>query len=1341
MALLPLAALSPAAAQQESPEEPLGFVQVPLPDLLPLGFRFPELLSARPDGTLFMRAFSQQPGDNSFTAYLLVSEGNVRELFRSGDTLVAADGSTLGILSAAAGQFLGDGALVLTTELRESSGGPLVPRVLRMDADGALSVLPVSASGLFLRTVQDPGSGNVRATQASLSQRFVLRTSNPNRFFVTDGESLLQEIETGSTQVGDRQIVRTFEHAHSDRVLLLVRERTVLAQEQDGFVTSERVDWRYEIDGAETRVVASGQYELDFTRTGAFSAVLTATRGVAPASAGLSGNNAGGGAYINGSGQVLIGLRVPALPGAAFFPQFDSPSWQRVDPDGTVLPLLDRRAFTFVTVHGLLESGGLLAQASNGVGSPTRIFFRERVLTLLDDGTVFGDTQCQFATAPAVAGEDVLLRCFFEAPEGHVRSVLAVPGEAPVLRWTADFGGDWAEATNWDPSRVPGQGDETLFDINGGYQVTVGARQSGRSRIERGDVTFRESALELLGRLSVGGESFLRLPGGSLRTSELVIGHLPPSQFELPELAGVFVEAEATLEADSVIVGAVNDASLGVFGDSVLSGGQLLVGEQAPGVVEVEDAEVVFVTLGVGRDASGEIQLRDRSQMVSVDAIIGDTLTPQVDLFSSVTLDRGGLAFADERDFSWRASGSVTVGAGQRARLELQDGARMEVGGRLDLGTRILPAGELSGVLRSDAEVAVVGGGAQDPTRLEVAGTVSVGGAVGLSADLSVRDGGLARIGETEAPSRLLIADAPGSIGFVTVADVHASGRRSTLIVEPQTDETPNEARLTTAFQCVVGAGGDGSLLVGQGGELRCSTLLIGRDRGASGSVLVGRRRVGEPAGAETSEVHTEFMCVGGDGLCGDSDSPQIPQAEQPPGDLQVADDGFVAVTETMVVGPQGEVRGTGTLLAPSTIVRGTVDPGITFETPLTPLAPEGDAPEASPATLGAVRMSRAVMALSSGAPLGGTQPGVLSFDGDVTFTTGAVLVLDIEGPAPEQQDGLSVTGVLTIDEGARLIVRFGGGYAPQQGDTFDLLPQGANVIGSFEQIELLGLEPGFEFALDATDGGLRLLALNDGVAAGGGGNGNGGGNGEQPPGEREFTTSAGQRVVCIEVECFSRERGDGGADPGADLVVESEPLAASAGDAAVSAEISVLLHAGEGASPPAAQQFLAAFDEGGTLLFETSALIELPDSETRILRDAEGLPTVITEAQSEAGLAYTIEARADGLALHEVRDAEEALVARINSRVAGADAAVAEDGTLQVRVTAGELRRAVVEMRPDGTLITRFERLENNQWQLLQRTLDVINDFAPGSEVLIEDGEDGVRFVIESPLADALVF
>jgi hypothetical protein len=462
------------------------------------------------------------------------------------------------------------------------------------------------------------------------------------------------------------------------------------------------------------------------------------------------------------------------------------------------------------------------------------------------------------------------------------------------------------------------------------------------------------------------------------------------------------------------------------------------------------------------------------------------------------------------------------------------------------------------------------------------------------------------------------------------------------------------------------------------------------------------------------------------------------------PGLLQIAAGGRVEISRGYIIGPLGRVEGSGTLvLAPDSLggfVEGEIAPGVV-------VLPAGSTPESSEAgpQSSEARMARASQPLGLALPgelhLGGpltfatdaALPGELRLGGPLTFATGAALLIDIDGPDPGQQDRLIVDGELTIEPGARLVLDFSGGAGLRKGDSLVFL-EATTIVGSFSEVEVLGLEPGFEFELQPGESGLVLLALTNAVPLGGD-------NGVEPPGQVVFEVGVDQRVICEAVSCQATRREPGQPDPGADLVVEALSLEVSNAGAVRSVDITALVHADEGASPPAAQHFLAAFDEDGTLLFETSALIELPGTQTRIARDADGLPVVITEAVSEAGLAFSLEARADGLALHEVRNDEDALIARIVSRVAGADATVDEDGMLQVRVAAGSARRAVVEMRPDGVLITRFERLDDGQWLLLQRTLDVINDFAPSSEVFIERVDDSVRFVIDSRVADALVF
>jgi hypothetical protein len=1311
-------ALSPAMAQQAPDDPPIGFNQVALPDLLPLGYPFPEMLSATPEGVVLMRGTNDQAGGASFDAYLLVSDGNVRELFRSGEELLDVDGVSLGFLQRASAQFLGDGSIVLSARLRPTLGSSQInQRLLRLEIETGLRELPISADGVSFDLAQDPGSGTVPGTQASVSQSFVVRRVFPSRFFVTDGDTLLRELETFGRQSSSLpESFRAVVHAHSDLVLLEVNEYTAVAQDASGFVTHERIDWRYEIDGPgdAIRIVASGQYEREFTPSAFGTPVVTATRGIAPATAAVGGNDSGGGAYINSSGQVIIGLRSPAAPGQNFFPNFNPPSWQRVDPDGTVTTLIAADTFSFLSVHGILESGGLLARASSIAGAtPSRIFFPDRTQVLITDGDPIGDIACQFATTPAVAGPNVLLRCFLEAPQGHIRNALAIPGDSPVLRWTAEFGGEWGDPENWDPARVPGQGDETLFDLDGGYEVVVGQRQSGRSRVEEGAVTFRESDLELLGQLSVGGESVLRLPGGALRAPEVVIGHLPPLVLDTPRGAALRMETGAVLDVSGrVTIGDADEGFL-LFEAATPVIQEVLVGGLAEGrlsIVGRAQEDGIITSLRVGVDSPGSVALVDGARLAGGSVEIGAGAPAEVEMFSTSETGSPPLTlweFGGGGDFTINDNGRLVVGTASRLRTDV-----FQMGVRAPGDPEAAPAR------------ASVSGNAFDEEnsdRPEIGGrAVRLGVASGSRAELRasaggfVQVGGAATVGSGEVEFRMAVGQDTSVLLEVRGED--ASGRASSVVVtEPDNLDDPLLSPLIT---CRIGERGRGRLVVREGGEFICDGSLIAGDQASGrGDIVVSGGGVDS-----VSVLSTGLLCLGRADECAGDDPGGV-------GTLTLADDGQV-ITLATVVAASSLIRGNGFISADRTRIEGTVEPGIGFEA--------SEPPTTSP-EMALPPMSRMVMGRSTHDSLGSVHPGVLSFDSDVTFAAGSTLLLDIEGPLPEHQDRLIVTGVLTIEDGARMIVTFGNGYAPQQGDAFELLPQGTGVTGSFE-VEVSGLEPGFEFTLDTTEGGLQLLALNDGISVGGGG---GGGGGE--PGEEVFTTAAGQQVTCIDVECVGRARGDGGADPGADLVVDAAGLVVAENIPVVSADISVLLHVGSDSAPSAAQQFLSSFDTDGTLLFETRALIELPGTQTRIARNADGLPFVITTGQSAAGLSYSIEGRADGFATNEVRDAGEVLVARITSRIAGADTVVAEDGTLQVQVELqvedGTARRAVVEMRPDGILVTRFEHFDDGQWLLLQRTLDVINDFAPGSEVLIEQGEDGARFVIDSQVAEALVF
>jgi hypothetical protein len=79
----------------------------------------------------------------------------------------------------------------------------------------------------------------------------------------------------------------------------------------------------------------------------------------------------------------------------------------------------------------------------------------------------------------------------------------------------------------------------------------------------------------------------------------------------------------------------------------------------------------------------------------------------------------------------------------------------------------------------------------------------------------------------------------PDSTGLVRLNGVSPNGSRTTLVVEPETTDTPPEVRLTD-FQCVMGANGKGDMLIYDGALFRCDTIAIGTIPGSKGSIVVG---------------------------------------------------------------------------------------------------------------------------------------------------------------------------------------------------------------------------------------------------------------------------------------------------------------------------------------------------------------------------------------------------------------------------------------------------------------------------------------------------------------------
>ena len=88
---------------------------------------------------------------------------------------------------------------------------------------------------------------------------------------------------------------------------------------------------------------------------------------------------------------------------------------------------------------------------------------------------------------------------------------------------------------------------------------------------------------------------------------------------------------------------------------------------------------------------------------------------------------------------------------------------------------------------------------------------------------------------------------------------------------------------------------------------------------------------------------------------------------------------------------------------------------------------------------------------------------------------------MEIAGAGLGQYDQLLITGSANL--GGYLDLVFLGGFAPDSGDVFDLMVVSSILSGSFQGINIFGLQPGFLYSTSLSGGAFQLTALNDGTA------------------------------------------------------------------------------------------------------------------------------------------------------------------------------------------------------------------------------------------------------------------
>jgi hypothetical protein len=136
----------------------------------------------------------------------------------------------------------------------------------------------------------------------------------------------------------------------------------------------------------------------------------------------------------------------------------------------------------------------------------------------------------------------------------------------------------------------------------------------------------------------------------------------------------------------------------------------------------------------------------------------------------------------------------------------------------------------------------------------------------------------------------------------------------------------------------------------------------------------------------------------------------------------------------------------------------------------------------------GTIAVNRVVMlggnnSFAGGILKPGHSPGTLTIDGDLEQDSGSTIKIEIAGTQPGQFDVLNVTGNASFN--GDLLLSFQDGFAPHQGDTFAILNTAGTVAGSFANVHLHDLAPGFQFNLQPETGGaVALVALNDAVSS-----------------------------------------------------------------------------------------------------------------------------------------------------------------------------------------------------------------------------------------------------------------
>lgn len=582
--------------------------------------------------------------------------------------------------------------------------------------------------------------------------------------------------------------------------------------------------------------------------------------------------------------------------------------------------------------------------------------------------------------------------------------------------WINPSGGSWHTASNWDPQGDPGAGDTVIFALSGQYAVDASTLAVNTSPSSPHQFS--------IDRIVISSTNIVAFNNLNLN---LV--------YDLPEEPSLEVNAGGTAHVYS---------GAATFSHAII-GGEPPANPNNPPIARLQVlGNGVSLTgsgrLTVGDEGVGDLFVTAGGHLTSAEARLGGVLPT-----GPGTANVGG-------DGSLWETGNIAVGYGISGTLTIQ------YGGRVNSNDAYVSYGMLS----EDSQVTVDGISAitSQPSMWALLGSLFVGqtefgsvevlngGDLYVSQDVHIMNGELRIDGRLPNgdPSDLdvlgsLFVGGPGSANLLALWNAAKGDLEGNLIIGKDgvgaailwgSANTANPTQLDVvdpqAGLCAIGRQFDGGVSLDDGGLLRCQKIELGGQAGTSG------------AGSLTVDG----------GMVRALDVLQVGQVGGGSGLVEMQNNALVATNGTYIA-PNGVITGTGTLAVGFLGLQndGTLAPGIQVNTPLVTHA--ASQPQAA-----------TTMAIS----------------GALTISPNGRLEIPVTGASPGLYGGLAVTGTVALD--GVLALDFRQGFVPQPGDAFTFLIATGGVAGAFDDVEIHGLPPDFEYELAIENGQVALRAPSD---------------------------------------------------------------------------------------------------------------------------------------------------------------------------------------------------------------------------------------------------------------------